>query len=105
MVSGKRRAPRTLCRVTAHGVSSKEQLTFLLGRHDPAQIFGENPDAPPDEYSSEAEEILARLQRGASEQQVREVVWEVFTAAVGHDEVDNDAIARAALDIHRVLKS
>ena len=86
-------------------MSSKEQLTFLLGRHDPGQIFGENPDAPPDEYSSEAEEIFARLQRGASERQVREIVWEVFAAAVGHDEVDKNAIDRAARDIHRVLTS
>lgn len=39
--------------MTAHGIQLIQQITFILGRHDPARIFSRNPDAPPDEYESE----------------------------------------------------
>jgi hypothetical protein len=95
--------------VTAPGVNPKAQLTFLLGRHDPALIFEDNPDAPPDEY--EAEQILARMPPGAvTEDQVRRIVRDVFTEAFGDDEgnveeLSEDAIRKAAHDIHLVLRT
>ena len=95
--------------MTAFGVTPKEQVTFLLGRHDPNGIFAGNPDAPPDEYEGEAEEILHRLSTvPLSENQVRSVVRAVFVEMAhdeGDDEVDEEAIHNAAHDIYLVLKA
>lgn len=51
------------------------EVEALLYRHDPIGIaFGDNPD----EYSPEAESILARLPRAGSVEEVRALVHEEF---------------------------
>lgn len=90
--------------MTAFNVSLAQQITFVLGRHDPLHIFDENPDAPPDEYESEAQQILADLTvRPESVDKVRAVVQAAFADPLDDEAIDERAVHRAARDIYRVL--
>lgn len=87
----------------AYGVELVAQVTFILGRYDPARIFQGNPDAPPDEYESEAESILR--QPLGSEARVLEVTTRVFRESFEGESIDEQAIARAARDIYAVTSA
>lgn len=86
--------------MVAHGVTLLQQITFILGRHDPAGIFKDNPDAPPDEYESEAESILQ--ESTDSEEMTIKAVRRIFRRSFEGEPLDDRAITNAAHDIYTV---
>lgn len=90
--------------MVAYGVSVVEQITFLLGRHDPGDIFAENPDAPPNEYESEAEDIIALLtSSGVTQKEVEAVVSRVVRESFSDVRLSRRRVKRIARDIVQVL--
>jgi hypothetical protein len=67
------------------------ETSGILLRYDPMQI---GPGVPPDEYESEAGEILGRMRRADSLEDATKIVEEVFTGAF--DDLPSAKAANAA---------
>jgi hypothetical protein len=92
--------------VTSHEVGLREQITFLLGRHDPGDIFVGNPDAPPDEYESEAEYIIGSLTAtSVTRERIEAVVSEAIRQSFPDVRLSRRTVKRIARDVIRVFES
>jgi len=63
---------------------TEQQLTRLFAKHDPCGLIGMG--APPDNYSSEAKEVLSRP-TPKTEAELGELFHQVFLYLFGHERI------------------